>query len=99
MRIQADKDELLKLFPQLYGKANTTSSLINALRVVRINDVDLAIMDVTVNHGFGWGDTYDLIFKCFTSVKSKEELAAEESVKKAEEALKAAKDMLVKIKE
>lgn len=94
MIIELSDDELL----QLFGKDVTGS------KFIKLNSVDFKLegydcwTDSTTH--FGYRVVYRLYLQqTVVKPKSPQEIAAEEAVQKAESALKAAKDVLNKVKE
>ncbi|MNQ40518.1 hypothetical protein D3C85_541750 [compost metagenome] len=97
----ATETELIKVFPKLKGTHTDPHSVSNRLQGIDINGQKFVAVNVisTISCGFSVEKSFKIILESIVDVKSYEEVLAEESVKKAEESLKAAKATLDKIKE
>lgn len=107
MKIEISSDEMMALFPHLYTSLkpvyqrepivlNGVSFLVTCLEQERVPPSKWRLFE---NNDYDHGVKYTLYMERFVKVKSKEEIAAENAVQKAEEALKAAKSVLEKVKE
>ncbi|MNR12041.1 hypothetical protein D3C85_1283730 [compost metagenome] len=88
-------------YEKVFGGVEDAYSALQKSFSVKINGVpfSLQVLSFSKDRSYHW-NTQAVEMECILSpLKSKEEIAAEESVKKAEEALKAAKEVLNKVKD